>query len=218
MSGLRRLEFEGFPLEVRKRIYRYLLIKTTCNPVWDTYESDGSDEGEIRVVFQDYEISPLMIDKERGLYPALLRTNRKIHDEAADVLWGENHFKWGLSGNTWATNFSDCYKLTACLPRHYGSRTTKMHLEVGLRGDMDDHCQINDLIWITINFNDVCEKLSLNRLQILKVDLENRFVAYPGGLFTGNKTNGEQCLEPLREVRAEKVGISFFQIGGLSND
>ena len=97
--GLRGFEFEKLPRTVRHQIYRELLLK----PVDD--DSAAEDDGDSYASEHDKlseRIEGLMVDIGEGdnqMHPEIMRTNKKIHDEASAVLYGENWFTWSLYGD-----------------------------------------------------------------------------------------------------------------------
>ncbi|KAF6238376.1 hypothetical protein HO173_003656 [Letharia columbiana] len=84
--GLRGFEFEKLPRTVRHQIYRELLLK----PVDD--DSAAEDDGDSYASEHDKlseRIEGLMVEIGEGdnqMHPEIMRTNKKIHDEAAAVL------------------------------------------------------------------------------------------------------------------------------------
>lgn len=196
MAHLRTLEFEAFPTEIRLKIYRELLV-----------DKDGQelDPPEIRG-FSD-----------KGLHPRILACNRKIHDEAAAVLYGENRFTYVFDGHCpmklWHTIGSD----KTILPRRYSRLVTRIRIVVSFKGDDNDpswQAVMQGFDQTLANMDDVCNKLRLNDLKWLKVYYINSYTGGPvqaiflgGGRFAGKPYMGENCLLPLLKVRATQVSL-----------
>jgi hypothetical protein len=73
------INFFGFPTEIRLKIYSELLVHS--KPI---------------VFVADYGPSspPLFRSKRDGLYPALLRVNKRAHSEASPLLYSNNRFRF----------------------------------------------------------------------------------------------------------------------------
>lgn len=185
---------ETFPTEVRLQIYRELLL------------------------VDDEEYEEIELDELEGLdlHPAILRGNRKIHDEAASVLYGENTFKHTLAGfqhiKLWHSY--GCEGKTT-LSRRYSRLITKVFLYLDLAGDDNDpsmHAVLDAAATLRSNIDGAARKLALNDLRLLKIRFRN---AYTGGplnyfrgdwyRFGGNPFWGQDCLEPLLKTRATRV-------------
>ena len=74
-----QMNFFGFPIEIRLKIYSELLVPS--EPI---------------VFVADYGPSspPLFRSNRDGLCPALLRVNKKVHSEASPLLYSNNRFRF----------------------------------------------------------------------------------------------------------------------------
>lgn len=202
VSKLRTLTFEFFPKNVRFKIYRLLLLKlddrVESGSNVGQYNNDD-EEAKFEEIFDILSVGPF---ETYDMFPAILRTNHYIHAEAAGVLWGENYFTWSLYGTQkmpmWHMVGQKSSTKTS-VPRRCSRLITKLNLVVSLRGGDDDFAQSDAFGWTKSNLKDACEKLCLNDLQLLLVNFYN---ALPGG---GRRYWGQDCLVPLKRVRADKV-------------
>ena len=148
MVTLRSFEFEAFPAEIRLKIYCYLLRE------------------------DEKEIGPT---RKNRINANILRCNKKIHEEAAVVLYNQNCFVsrlWAIPGEQiW-------HKLKSqrtCLPHHYSRLITKVHLRICiLCHDDDDNV---DSAWLfecfEVQEDDYsCDKLILNDLSSLTISFD----------------------------------------------
>jgi hypothetical protein len=71
------INFFGFPTEIRLKIYSELLVDS--EPIVFVANSSPSSP-------------PLFRSKRDGLYPALLRVNKRAHSEASPLLYSNNRF------------------------------------------------------------------------------------------------------------------------------
>ncbi len=209
---LRSFEFEELPPTVRHRIFRELLLKPQRLDIQieESYSSEHEELGD--------RIEGLMVgflEGDNHMYPEIMCTNKKIHKEAAAVLYGENWFTWAIYGMGYVPMWHTLDRLyrpytplsepPEC-PRHYSRLITKMRPEVSTRGDERDPTQADAIFWTTMNLQHACKVLSLNDFKILKVDFWNGLGRRHGGSArTGYY--GERCLEPLKRCRAEKVSV-----------
>lgn len=196
MPHLEALGFEAFPAEVRLKIYRELLI--------------NEDE-------QDLDPPEMCGNPGSGLHPQILACNKKIHDEAATVLYGENRFTFMFAGNCPIKLWHPIESDKTILPRRYSRLVTKMHVFVSFQGDD------NDISWQAVkegydqtlaNMENLCKKLSVNDLKWLEVNYINSYTGGPhraaiwgAGRFSGKPYMGENCLLPLMKVRATRVSL-----------
>ena len=209
---LRSFEFEKLPPTVRHKIFRELLLKPQRLDIQieESYSSEHEELGD--------RIEGIMVEIGEGdnqMHPEIMCTSKKIHKEAAAVLYGENWFTWSIYGMGYVpmwhtldrlyTPYTPLSKPPEC-PRHYSRLITKMRLEVSTRGDEHDPTQADAIFWTTMNLQHACKVLSLNDFKILKVDFWNGLGRRHGGSArTGYY--GERCLEPLKRCRAEKVSV-----------
>lgn len=192
MAHMGSLEFEAFPVEIRLKIYRELLIAE---------DEEMLDPTEMR-------------GNPTGLHPQILACNRKIQDEAATVLYGENCFTWTVVGLYPLELWHGFETEKTVISRRYSRLITRMHISVSFRGDDGDisgpaiqkaHDQT------LANMENVCEKLRLNDLKYLEVYYINSYTGGPcaamlgGGNLLGNPYEGQTCLLPLLSVRATQV-------------
>lgn len=129
-------------------------------------------------------------DGSYAMHTEIMRTNKKIHEEAAAILYGENWFTESFFGIDYQPLWMGPYREKALCPRHYSRLITKLCLVVTTRGDD----------WTTMNVSHASKTLTLNNLKILKVDFYN-------GIGFGKGYYGQRCLEPLKKCRAEKVSL-----------
>ena len=163
--------------------------------------------------FQDqYARKPLW--KVSALYPTILRTGKLIHEEAAQVLYGENIFDWYVTGATsrgmWHTAGSSAPRLA----QHYSCLITRLHLTIHFGGPSNiDNDTFKENMSTTRSLGKICAELaSRNPLRMLKVDYlrlsrENLLKVSLGTLDASGfiEDTQESCLEPLKDVRAIKV-------------
>ena len=188
MSELRKLEFEKFAPEIRLKIYRMLLrYRGTLDPVYGEYSN---------------------------LHPAIMRTNKKIHEEAAAVLYGENLMEWAINGYYRCKMWHYWPSERTSLPRHYSRLITRVFLDINFNGDDADpsaQAVMNAFNEIQANIEDTCKKLTLNDLKYLNVSFTNSYTGGPlmnglgGTRFPGKPYVGQNCLLPLKKVRAVEV-------------
>lgn len=213
---LRNFVFEELPPAARRRIYRALLLKR--EEVGDRGVSQSDDDS---YVSEHGKWSDLLVELmieigewDNQMHPEIMCTNKRIHEEAAAVLYGENWFTWTLCGAghqpmwTWPLD-----KKSRC-PPHYSRLVTKMCLVIETMGDEDDPAGADDAIyWTTTNIDDACRNFALNDFEILKVDFYSG-LGYRYGGSARKGYYGERCLESLKKCRAEKVGIDSVHEGG----
>lgn len=237
MSGLRNLEFEGFPPELRLRIYRLLLVdyvsvakfdklhkedqsssKTDETSSANSSPSEGDDdEGthDNKYYVRPNRIRPQplfrrLFNRRFPLFPAILRVNKLMHNEASVVLYGENAFLWLVHGIKRISMWHLLESGKTFLPRHYSRLITKIYLPVDMEfpvrvGSSDGFPIVED------NLKDVSTKLALNDLRFVKV---NAF--YPlfwlertvtRTVLEERKSAVQRCLAPLRMIRAGRVSF-----------
>lgn len=121
MAHLRILGFEAFPTAIRLKIYRQLLV-----------DKDG----------QELDPSEMRWNPDSGLHPRILACNEKIHDEAADVLYGENCFTYMFNGYCPMKLWHDIGSDKTILPRCYSRLVTRIRIVVSFKSDDNDvSCQ-----------------------------------------------------------------------------
>ena len=207
-SDLRSFEFEKLPSNVRQKIYRELLLVPEYDDD-DECPDDYVNEHEELHARIGRQMINLSDDCNHELHPEIMGTNKKIHQEAATVLYGENWFEWDVQGmeegSMWLGNWAT---KTVCTPR-YGRLVTNMCLEVSVRGVegtsfMDPDYSSMALSRTTTNLRKTCEMLCLNDLEVLTVAFYNGLGRMHGG---SSRTGfyGERCLEPLKICRAKRV-------------
>ncbi len=144
MAQLRSLDFEAFPGEIRLKIYRLLL----------------ADDAGI--------LDPTEWVDEMPLHTNILRCNKKIHDEAAAVLYGENCFDWDMRGDRNRKLWHRDGSAKTCVPRKYSRLITMVRLKVDFRGDDNDpswQAVMNGFDQTKANLDHACELLTLNDLK-----------------------------------------------------
>ena len=207
-AKLRSFVFEELPPTVRHRIYRELLLRPR---EWDN-ESEPSDLSEREGL--RYRIEGLMIDfldDNHRMHPEIMRTNKRIHEEAATVLYGENWFAWNIYGFRYVPMFHrgmDQCHATLC-PRRYSRLITKVSLSVNVRGSEWDQTLAEIFVCIDKSLEHACKVLSLTDLKILMVNFYNS-LSWENGRSVPNRYHRERCLEPLKNCRAEKVSIDYI--------
>ena len=177
--SLRTFVFEKLPFKVRRRIFRELLLK----PREFDVENPGYDDecAALNALVED-----LMIYIGKGTYhmhPTIMRTNKKMHKEAAAVLYGENWYAWSIR--------------TRC-PRYYMSLITKMRLVIEI---MDFPLSHNRFRFISLSVRHLCDALSWNDFKVLVVDYEDHHD------HDMRQKGRASCLEHLQHCRAQTVSI-----------
>ena len=189
--------FESLPHTVRHRIYRELLLKPIDDydliedPIGENRRSEHTKVGE-----RFFDLTVLILKGANRMHPEIMRTNKKIHEEAAFVLYGENWFRWSLGGVEYTPMWQWREHESAVCPRHYSRLITKMSLTIS--NDGDGHDPTDAIWWTTQNLKHACKVLALNDFKILKVDFYNS---------AREMSEGERCLTPLKKCRAEKVSV-----------
>lgn len=194
--------FEELPPTVRHRIYRELLLKPNVDDSQSEAECfNEHDEIRDRIVYLEVEF----LEDNHEMHPEIMRTNKKIHEEAAAVLYGENWFTWSLYGRVFPPIWHWPDHETTLCPRRYSRLITKLHLMVSTNGDeVGDPGQVDAIFWTTTNLKQACQMLSLNDFKILMVSFYNPI----GRRHGGKGYYGQRCLEPLKRCRAEKVSLN----------
>ena len=168
MSDHERLDFESLPLEIRNEIYKCLLVKSLDErPMFD---KQTDEDAILRQRFEILAIDPVY-ERGYGLHPAMLRTNKNIHCEAAEVVWGQNYFIWAIDGTQlrriWH-NISRHGVTKRKVSLHHSRLIRNIELKIHVDGDMDD--SPSDIIcWSMANVRHACKRLCLNVLQSLRV-------------------------------------------------
>lgn len=202
---LRTFKFEELPFAARHGIYKELLLKLKDHnddePAEDDNDSYASEHGKLSERIENLRIE--IGEGDNQMHPEIMRTNKKIHDEAAAVLYGENWFTWSVYGMDWSPMWQDTPSDKKLCPRRYSRLITKMRLSISTCGDANDPTQGDALYWTTTNLQSTCKILTLNNFEILLVDFFNA-LGYRHG---GSGHYGERCLEPLKKCRAKKVSL-----------
>ena len=172
--NMRSFVFEELPVEVRRRIFRALLLKPR------KHLSQDPDTG---FTLYNSLYGDQMIEiggRHYHMHTKIMCTNKRLHNEAAAVLYGENWYVWSL--------------YTIC-PRHYSRLITKMRLVI----------EVYDIpssaYWIGESVRRVCKTLSLNDFKVLVVDYQDYHE------YNIRQQSRTRCLEPLSKCRAQKVSI-----------
>ena len=188
-SKMRSFEFEELPPTVRDRIYRGLLLK----PIAFNDQLAESYDGEPDAL-SNSDLSIFIGEGDNQMHPEIMRTNKKIHKEAAAVLYGENTFEWSLYGHEYLPMWYLMQDTPTVCPRYYSRLITKLRLDISTRGD--DHAPKN--------IQHACKVLALNDFKTLKVNFY-----HPGSRW--KLWYEERCLKPLKRCRAEKVSVDSLR-------
>ena len=188
-SKIRSFEFEKLPPTVRRRIYRGLLLKPIAfdDMLAESYDSEPD-------ALSNSGLAIFIGEGDNQMHPEIMRTNKKIHKEAAAVLYGENTFEWSLYGHEYLSLWHFMQGASTSCPRHYSRLITKLHLDVSTRG----------YDYAIKNIQHACKVLALNDFKTLKVDFY-----HPGS--RGKVWYGERYLEPLKKCRAEEVSVDSLR-------
>ena len=198
-------KFEELPPTVRHRIYRELLLMPKK---WDS-ERDASYLSEHEKLSESIEGLVVEFGEDNHeMHPQIMRTNKRIHEEAAAVLYGENWFTWSTYGYEFMPIFHEFQRETTQCPRHYSRLITRVDLSVNVKGAGNTQTIPEMFFWLTTNLKHACKVLTLSDLKILKVDFYNS-LAWEFGGSAHSGYFGERCLEPLKKCRAEKVSMDY---------
>lgn len=77
-----------------------------------------------------YARNPLWRSSGFSAFPAILRTNKLIHEEACEVLYGENTFRWFITGYASRRMWRVLNARVPSIPEHYSRRITTICLLV----------------------------------------------------------------------------------------
>ena len=191
-SQLRTVEFEGLPVEIRVKIYHLLLI---------SYDDSGT---KLQILDPTYE------RKAIHLHPAILRTNKQIHDEAAPVLYCSNIFSWPVYSFQTIKMFHSEDSSKPSIARRYVRMITKVKLDVNVRGrgERTFYAMANAVHTVETNVDHVAKKLSLcEDLKLLQIGFYDGYKGRIGSI----SSLVRECLEPLECVRAKKVRFPFHK-------
>ena len=208
--SLRNFVFEELPPTARQRIYRDLLLKYDEEVDYRSVSPSNDDS----YASEHKKWSELLVERmieiggwDNRMHPEIMCANKRIHEEASAVLYGENWFTWTLCGAGYQPMWtSPLDKMPRC-PRRYSRLVTKMCLVVETLGNETDPPGAGDAIyWTTVNVDNACKTFALNHFQILKVDFYSELGYMYGGSARGGYY-GERCLESLKKCTARKVSV-----------
>lgn len=286
MSGLRRLEFEAFPPELRLRIYRRLLVNEDTNREFDKrcskaneqlpavncseadnkdddYEKNDDEHGDGNIPGSDGEYRSIDLndaegeddeDSRRGekgqaesieddgyyskdtvteprdwdkfrstcvyfrpwgnfdFHPEIMRTNKLIHREAADVLYGENIFEAALMGYQsgrirWEWEWRR--PLKSGVPRQYENLISKMFMCLYMIDPEALESYSDPVMSFTKEqHGEVCAFLAVNDFRQFHVECSSITMgSFRNRLGVGKEHSEKPYLEPLKTIRAAKVSF-----------
>ena len=148
---------------MRHRIYRELLLK----PIpYDDGSAAGNDDDSYasehdKLSDRILDLTIVIGEGDNQMHPEIMRTNQKIHEEAAAVLYGEDWFSWSLDGDGDQPMWHCPWLKTIQCSRHYSRLITKICIIISCKGDEDDPFQTDTLYWTRRNVEDACKKLTL---------------------------------------------------------
>ena len=190
MANQSKLGFEDLPGEIRVMIYRNLL----------------KDKAEI-----DMGLYPPYPGAFKSLSSSILCCSKRIHDEGAAVLYGENTFNWY------------CRSARTFLPRRYSRLIKRIQLLITFPGDENgasSQAVVDAFQRLQVNLEYACKELTLNDFTLLSISVRHGYVdrlGYTGRLYwdeaavTGHFKElyaGKGCLMPLMRLRATRVRSS----------
>ncbi|KAI9697201.1 MAG: hypothetical protein M1836_004765 [Candelina mexicana] len=155
MSPHRRFTFISLPGEIRNQIYNLLLV---------VVENDQR-AGRGNILFRPIQGLRLRPPK---VYPAILATNRQIHDEAADFLYGKNTFHCFLTGGMTGAEFP-LESLPPFTTGRYFSRIERWAIMLRFR----DHSDEESCRQLPRHFATLCNIIAENRLSEVRVECVN---------------------------------------------
>ena len=167
------------------------------------HESD--DISHLYCVYQDAGIGEsLFLDpliRCGGLYPVIMRLNKRIHSEAAPVLWGENYFTWVMQGHEqrrlWHVEGHGKRSSKTRITRRYGRLIKQIRLNV--YSTSFDKFHFLHRSWTAANFRSAVQKLCLCELRYFEITFFHQVL-----LIGSHHTSG---LEYLKMLRSRKVCI-----------
>ncbi|MCJ1473097.1 hypothetical protein MMC13_001747 [Lambiella insularis] len=188
MASLRSFVFEDLPRELRDGIYEELLVaKGYC--------------------VEDILCMPPDEDPPGELYPCILATNKKIHDEAAPFLYGKNRFSYEVYGFC-LQRFLTSEGPERGIPKRYANLMTRLSIAINFQGsDSDMNGDGPAFEIVRSNVKQLADSFVDNHhIDLLRLSFINSYFN-PGlsGLlpnsFRGNWAMGEKVLAPLATLR-----------------
>ncbi|MCJ1320713.1 hypothetical protein MMC15_006054 [Xylographa vitiligo] len=195
MAMLRVFTFEHLPREIRDEVYYNLLVADTWFGAHD----------------EDHVCTPFIDDPPHGYYAAILATSKKIHDEAALVLYGKNQFHFEIYGLNHQPFLSNIHS-DKCLPKKYIILIN--YLSVSIKSlDMDILGNVPAFEIVRSNVKQMADILADNHhIAIFKLSFISRY--FNPELATllpiscrGNCAMGEKVLAPLAVLRGVRKVI-----------
>ena len=191
MTTLRSFVFEHLPRELRDKVYHELLV--------DDYWFRNDDES--------LSCMPFVEDPPCGCDPAILATSKKIHDEAALVLYGKNRFHYEIYGLT-PQRFLGSNCSEKCLPKKYINLISHLSVSINFQGsDTDFLGDVPAFEIVRSNVKQMADILADNyHIAVFKLSFVNSYfdvgmAEFWPNSFRGNWAMGEQVLAPLAVLR-----------------
>ena len=189
MTTLRPFVFEEFPRELRDKVYYELLIGQT----W------FSDDESL--------FTPFVDDPPHEIYPAILATSKKIHDEAAPVLYGMNGFFYEIYGLSPQRFLGSQYRNVG-VPKKYVNLINHLSVCINFKGSESDIMgDVPAFEIVRSNVKQMVDMLADNHhIAKLKLAFFNSYYNVGNAelmpnSFRGNWAMGEQVLAPLAALR-----------------
>ena len=183
MTTLRSFVFENLARELRDKVYEELLVVETGLCV------------------------PFVEDPPYECYPAILATSKKIHDEAAPVLYGKNRFYYETYGLS-PQRFLGSNSRDVCLPRKYINLINYLSVSINFKGSENDILgDVPAFAIVRSNVKQMADVLADNHhIAVFKLSFINSYfdigmVEMMPNSFRGNWAMGEQVLAPLGALR-----------------
>ena len=168
--------FEALPAEIRLNIYRLLLV---CKELIEPHSF----------------YFPLF-------HPAILYCNKRIHDEATSVLYGENCFRFCLGGRDYTRLWHRFHAIhqeeRPLASEKYTRKMTKVYIDIDIRWNALYHSQ--NLLGKSLQF--AAMSLVNNNLRLLKIGYQGCGTSQP---YRSQGDQDQTFLEPLLKIRATRV-------------
>ena len=147
--------------------------------------------------------------KASVLHPGILRANKMIHEEAAQVLYGANVFKRLATGGITSDT---AHLMETRIPQRYSCLVAKLHLTVQVNHPRRTQGVVRMATISTFDsVRETCASIGGMKLRLLKVEYlplkaDPAYQSYMHLIqkYAGSFTE-ENCLAPLKEIKATKV-------------